>query len=162
MKLSTVRFSTIDQRCWHQQHLSTMPRQVTYVSAYPHRIPLTTIEELDRVNRYSPDPFLIHIASVPPHTIIGHDYAAPFKIERRTIPIPPHRVAACRSSWPKIYTPLVQNLQLQVRFNLKSKAVELRTSSKTTNEDAIQKGADFIQGLALGFDIEDAVALLRL
>lgn len=47
---------------------------------------------------------------------------------------------------PKIYPPLVEHLKLQVRMNIKSRAVELRTSKHTTDTGALQKGADFIHG----------------
>jgi RNA-binding protein PNO1 len=82
--------------------------------------------------------------------------------EARTVPIPPHRFTPLRQSWPKLYTPLVEHLKLQVRVNVKRKAVDLRTSKATTDPGALQKGADFIKAFALGFRVEDAVALLRL
>lgn len=47
-------------------------------------------------------------------------------------------------------------------MNLKSRAVELRTSKHTTDSGALQKGADFLRAFTLGFDIDDAIALLRL
>jgi len=84
------------------------------------------------------------------------------KGENRKVPIPPHRMTPLKSSWPKIYPPLVEHLKLQVRMNLKSKAVELRASKETTDTGALQKGADFIRAFALGFDTDDAIALLRL
>jgi RNA-binding protein PNO1 len=46
-------------------------------------------------------------------------------------------------------------------MNTKSKAVELRTS-QYTEAGALQKGEDFVRAFALGFALEDAVALLRL
>lgn len=58
--------------------------------------------------------------------------------------------------------PLVEHLKLQVRMNTKSKAVELRTSSTTTDTGALQKGEDFVKAFTLGFDVDDAIALLRL
>ncbi|KAF2647789.1 pre-rRNA-processing protein pno1 [Lophiostoma macrostomum CBS 122681] len=67
-----------------------------------------------------------------------------------------------KSSWPKIYPPLVEHLKLQVRMNIKTRGVELRTSSATTDTGALQKGADFIKAFTLGFDVDDAIALLRL
>ncbi|CAK7563662.1 MAG: pre-rRNA-processing protein pno1 [Sporothrix epigloea] len=82
--------------------------------------------------------------------------------EVRKIPIPPHRMSPLKASWSKIYTPLVENLKLQVRMNIKTKAVELRTSQSTTETGAIQKGEDFVRAYAMGFDVEDAVAILRL
>lgn len=47
-------------------------------------------------------------------------------------------------------------------MNTKDKAVEMRTSKKTMDTGALQKGADFIRAFALGFDVDDAIALLRL
>lgn len=84
------------------------------------------------------------------------------RIEERKIRIPPHRMTPLKTSWPKIYPPLVEHLHLQVRMNLAKKAVELRTCNSTTDPGALQKGADFITAFTLGFDVDDAIALLRL
>jgi len=82
--------------------------------------------------------------------------------ETRNVPIPPHRMTPLKTSWPKIYPPLVEHLKLQVRMNIKSRAVELRTSKHTEDPGALQKGEDFIKAFSLGFDVDDAIALLRL
>lgn len=71
-------------------------------------------------------------------------------------------MAPLKASWPKIYPPLVEHLKLQVRMNIKNKAVELRTSKHTTDTGALQKGEDFVKAFSLGFDVDDAIALLRL
>lgn len=84
------------------------------------------------------------------------------KLESRKVPIPPHRMSPLKAAWPKIYPPLVEHLKLQVRMNLKSRAVEMRSCKKTTDPGALQKGADFVKAFSLGFDIDDAIALLRL
>lgn len=84
------------------------------------------------------------------------------RAEERKVRIPPHRMTPLKSQWPKIYPPLVEHLKLQVRMNVAKKAVELRTSKYTTSTDAIQKGADFVTAFTLGFDVDDAIALLRL
>lgn len=47
-------------------------------------------------------------------------------------------------------------------MNIKSRAVELRTSKFTTDSGALQKGEDFVKAFTLGFDVDDAIALLRL
>jgi RNA-binding protein PNO1 len=47
-------------------------------------------------------------------------------------------------------------------MNVKSRAVELRTSRHTTDLGALQKGEDFVKAFALGFETQDAIALLRL
>lgn len=63
-------------------------------------------------------------------------------VQTRKVPIPPHRMTPLKSAWPKIYTPLIEHLKLQVRMNPKQKRVELRTSRHTTDDGAIQKGED--------------------
>ncbi|KAK6198506.1 uncharacterized protein RJT21DRAFT_48767 [Scheffersomyces amazonensis] len=84
------------------------------------------------------------------------------KLESRKVAVPPHRMTPLKGVWPKIYPPLVDHLKLQVRMNLKTKTVELRTNKFTVDDGALQKGADFIKAFTLGFDVDDAIALLRL
>lgn len=84
------------------------------------------------------------------------------KMESRKVPVPPHRMSPLKNTWMKIYPPLVEHLKLQVRMNLKTKTVELKTNKYTEDEGALQKGADFIKAFTLGFDVDDAIALLRL
>lgn len=84
------------------------------------------------------------------------------KKELRSIPIPPHRFAPLKASWNKIYLPLVEHLKLQVKMNVRQRKVLIRTCKDTTDPGAIQKGDDFLKAFTLGFDIDDAVALLRL
>lgn len=84
------------------------------------------------------------------------------KLESRKVPVPPHRMTPLKNAWPKIYPPLVDHLKLQVRMNLKSKTVELRTNKHTEDQGALQKGADFVKSFTLGFEVDDAIALVRL
>lgn len=84
------------------------------------------------------------------------------KLESRKVAVPPHRMTPLKNVWSKIYPPLVEHLKLQVRMNLKTKTVELRTNKYTTDVGALQKGADFVKAFTLGFDVDDAIALLRL
>lgn len=85
-----------------------------------------------------------------------------YRIETRKVPVPPHRMTPLKANWTKICPPIVEHLKLQVRMNIKSRAVELRTSKFTADVGALQKGADFVRAFTLGFDIDDAIALLRL
>ncbi|KAJ3121838.1 pre-rRNA-processing protein pno1 [Physocladia obscura] len=82
--------------------------------------------------------------------------------EFRSVPIPPHRMTPLKKEWLKIYSPLVEHLKLQVRMNIKRKSVELRTCKETIDTGALQKGADFVRAFSLGFEIADAMALIRL
>jgi RNA-binding protein PNO1 len=84
------------------------------------------------------------------------------KNESRRIPIPPHRMTPLKKDWLKIYSPLVEQLGLQVRMNLKKKAVDIKSTPETAEAGAVQKGADFIKAYGLGFEVEDAISLLRL
>ncbi|KJZ79075.1 Pre-rRNA-processing protein PNO1 [Hirsutella minnesotensis 3608] len=84
------------------------------------------------------------------------------RVETRKVPVPPHRMTPLKQSWPTIYPPLVEHLKLQCRMNIKRKTVELRTSKHTTDSGALQKGEDFVKAFTLGFDVDDAIALLRL
>lgn len=47
-------------------------------------------------------------------------------------------------------------------MNIKRKSIELRTSKHTSESGALQKGEDFVRAFCLGFDVDDAIALLRL
>ena len=82
--------------------------------------------------------------------------------ETRKVLIPPHRITPLKPAWPKMYPPLVEHLKLQVRMNVKARAVEMRTSKFTTDSGALQKGEDFVKAFSLGFDVDDAIALLRM
>lgn len=82
--------------------------------------------------------------------------------QTRRIPVPPHRMTPLKSRWMEIYEPIVKYLKLQIRMNLRTKCVELKTSKATEDTGALQKGADFIKAFVLGFSIADAIALIRL
>lgn len=84
------------------------------------------------------------------------------KGQLRKIPIPPHRLTPLKNEWHKIYTPLVEMAQLQVRMNVAKKCVELKSSRYTSEQGSLQKGADFVKAFALGFEADDAIALLRM
>lgn len=47
-------------------------------------------------------------------------------------------------------------------MNLKTKTIEMKTNKNTVDQGALQKGADFVKAFTLGFDVDDAIALLRL
>jgi len=84
------------------------------------------------------------------------------RTEYRRVRCPPHRYTPLRENWESILTPLVEFLKLQVRFNTRTRSVELKTSPHTADASSLQKGADFVSAFLLGFEVQDAVALLRL
>ncbi|KAJ5071015.1 RNA-binding protein pno1 [Anaeramoeba ignava] len=78
------------------------------------------------------------------------------------IRIPNHRLTPLRNNWMEIYTPIVEQMKLQIRYNPNQRTVELKNSEFTTDSDALQKAAEFIHAFCLGFELQDAIALLRL
>lgn len=82
--------------------------------------------------------------------------------ESRKVPVPPHRMTPLRDNWLKIYTPVVEHLKLQIRMNMQTRHVELKSGPQTQEVSAVQKAADFVHAFMMGFDIDDALALLRL
>ena len=51
---------------------------------------------------------------------------------------------------------------LQVRMNLKKRAVDVRSCDETMDVGAVQKAADFLRAYGLGFSVDDSISLLRL
>ncbi|KAL3822903.1 hypothetical protein ACHAXA_010686 [Cyclostephanos tholiformis] len=84
------------------------------------------------------------------------------RAEYRRIRCPAHRYTPLRECWEQILTPLVEYLKLQVRFNTRTRSVEIKTSKHTPETGSLQRGADFVGAFMLGFEPQDAVALLRL
>ena len=101
--------------------------------------------------------------------------------------MPSHRYTPLKENWMKIFEPIVEHLKLQVclflplgisfenisnfllfeilsqvRFNLKSRNVEVRTCKDTEDPTTLQKAADFVRAFVFGFEVEDALALIRL
>ena len=83
------------------------------------------------------------------------------KTEFRRIPVPQHRYTPLRKDWMRLYTPIVEHLKLDVRMNPRNRSVEIKTSKHTDDVDTLQKAADFVRAYLLGFEVADAVALLR-
>jgi len=83
-------------------------------------------------------------------------------VEVRKVPVPKHRFTPLKDNWMKIFTPVVEHLKLQIRFNVKDRNVEIRTWKETEDISNVQKAADFVKAFVLGFEVDDALALLRL
>lgn len=84
------------------------------------------------------------------------------KTEYRKIRCPPNRMTPLRNEWDNIMSPIVEYLKLQIRYNPRTRSVELKTSDVTEDLGSIQKAQDFIEAFMMGFEVQDAVALLRL
>ena len=84
------------------------------------------------------------------------------KKEMRRIKVPQNRFSPLRENWENIMRPIVDHMQLLIRMNTRTKNIEMKTSEHTTDPDALQKAADFVSAFLMGFDVQDAVALLRI
>ncbi|CAA9994333.1 unnamed protein product [Nesidiocoris tenuis] len=83
-------------------------------------------------------------------------------VEFRKVPVPRHRYSPLKENWMKIYSPIVEHMKLQIRFNLRTRNVEIRSGPETEDIGHVQKAAEFVKAFTYGFDVEDALALLRL
>lgn len=75
--------------------------------------------------------------------------------------MPAHRYTRLRETWSKIHDAIVKHLKLQVRYNEKTKNVELRTGTESPNMAHLLRGTEFIKAILCGFDYEDALPMLR-
>jgi RNA-binding protein PNO1 len=81
--------------------------------------------------------------------------------ELRSVPVPQQRFTPLKKQWMQLYTPVTEQMLIDMRMNLKARRVELKTSSSTQDRNALQKCADFVQAFMYGFAVQDAIALLR-
>ncbi|KAI7734794.1 hypothetical protein M8C21_005460 [Ambrosia artemisiifolia] len=84
------------------------------------------------------------------------------QIQFRKISVPRHRYTPLKKAWMDIYTPIYDQMKIDIRMNLKTRNVEMMTRRDTPDVSNLQKCADFVHAFVLGFDVIDAVALLRM
>lgn len=87
---------------------------------------------------------------------------APFVREVRCVKIPQHRFPPIKKVWMEIYTPIVEHCKLEIRMNLKNRSVDIRTCEATPDRALLQKAEDFVKAVVAGFEVKDAMALLRM
>ena len=80
----------------------------------------------------------------------------------RRVAIPPNRRTFLKNNYSKITDPIVNFLKLRMRYNTKLGCIELMTDESTKNANAMQKAIDFINAINAGFEIGDALSLVRL
>ncbi|GMY10652.1 RNA-binding protein pno1 [Fagus crenata] len=84
------------------------------------------------------------------------------RVQFRKVNVPPHRYSPLKKAWMELYTPVYDQMKVDIRMNLKARRVELKTRADTPDVSNLQKCADFVHAFMLGFDVIDAIALLRL
>ena len=104
-------------------------------------------------------------------------------LEMRRVSVPAHRYSPLKRHWQEIVTPLVVHLKLQVRMNTRRRCIEVRPPPPQFDQGVqgsaasgsqpqqvqpqnylplLQKACDFLKAFMLGFEVADAIALLRL
>ncbi|KAH9702668.1 KH domain-containing protein [Citrus sinensis] len=103
--------------------------------------------------------------SLPPKPLFGplkaHEMSGG-RVQFRKVNVTPHRYSPLKKIWMEIYTPIYEQMKIDIRMNLKARRVELKTRADTPDISNLQKCADFVHAFMLGFDVIDAIALLRL
>ena len=55
---------------------------------------------------------------------------SPSSSSYQRIPVPSHRYTPLRSQWMELYTPIVEHMKLQIRFNTRKRCIELRVRAQ--------------------------------
>lgn len=66
-----------------------------------------------------------------------------------------------KKEWIKIYTPIVEMARIQIRMDPRKGVVEMRTCEYTEDSSYLERAAQFVEAINVGFPIEDAVAILK-
>mgnify|MGYP000007456960 FL=1 len=84
------------------------------------------------------------------------------KQEYRKVLVPTNRMKPLKENWPTIVKALVEHMKIQVKMNVKAKCIEMRSYEKTEDTSALQKSEEFLKAYMCGFELQDAIAMLRL
>ena len=84
------------------------------------------------------------------------------KREYAKVIVPINRLKPLRESWTTIVKVLVEHMKIDIKFNSKRRCVDIRTNEKTEDSCALRKSEDFLKAFMYGFDLQDAIAMLRL
>ena len=125
------------------------------------------MEKEDRPETMDEDNIMIEkYDQVDDHEINIDDIEKPSQLTQsadfRRVSVPQHRMTPLRNSWETIVKTIVERLKLQIRMNTKKKCVEIRSCAETDDKLNIQRACDFIKAFMLGFNLNDAIAMLRL
>lgn len=80
----------------------------------------------------------------------------------RRVLVPANRMKPLKDNWPTIIKALVEHMKIQVKMNTKLKCVEMRTCETTEDVSALHKSEEFLKAFMCGFELQDAIAMLRL
>ena len=81
--------------------------------------------------------------------------------ELREVHVPGQRFNYVKENWIAICNPIVSQLKLNIRMNPEKKLIQMKSNDKS-QLDSLQKACDFINAIGKGFEVKDAIALLRM
>jgi len=105
---------------------------------------------------------MAHADGVPSFPALSRSEMNGSKRSRRKLLVPHHRLQPLRKNWMEICDPIVNHMKLDIRMDTKTRHIHLRTNEQTEHPNALQKCDDFLHAFLLGFEVGDAVAMLRL
>ena len=76
--------------------------------------------------------------------------------------VPANRFSPLKENWMALYEPITKQMKIDVLHELENQKSRAQDDQADGGRGALQKSADFVQAFLLGFEIQDAVALLRL
>ena len=71
----------------------------------------------------------------------------------RQIYVPPHRFTPIKTNWQAFARPIVQSLKLQIRMNIRTRSVELRSCQYTQDLSAIARAEAYTRAYVAGFPL---------
>lgn len=83
------------------------------------------------------------------------------EVQERSVPVPAFRARLVKQEWLKIYTAIVEYGRLQLRFNTRTRNIDLRTCGATQDCAFLERSACFIRAVIDGFKVEDALAIMK-
>ena len=94
----------------------------------PHNRPTTGLPELKKVTIEESSEKQVQIVFDCENKLMYLNIMNQVSGELRRIAVPAHRYTPLKENWQKILSPVVEHLQLQIRFNTRTRMVELRVS----------------------------------
>lgn len=80
----------------------------------------------------------------------------------RKVSIPQHRMSPLKKHWNEILEVLVTKLNLECKVDPKKRLVMVRSPDGEKAAQLLDKAAEYLKAFLYGFELRDAVALLRL
>ena len=112
--------------------------------------PQTVVDDIlmpstnDMIEAGEVDASRVHVPKFAPETATGPNKSdkATAKVEFRRVSVPQHRMTPLKDKWLLLYGPVTENLKLDMRMNLKSRKVEIKTTDKTPDAGNLQRAAE--------------------